>query len=125
MNIYDSVYLDVDSNIFSEAGRGVNEEVGSDYGASVRSSDNERFELEVGDKFGSVNVRSVCEGVKGVKGKVNGVFGISVCWCVDVGVGTGNDSSNRITFGVDDGYDIGFNDILFYGYIVDKPMAHI
>ena len=72
-----------------------------------------------------MNVSIVYEGEKGFKGKVIGRVGIIVCWCVDGGVGAGNDSADRITFGIDDGYDIGYNDIIFYGYIVDKPLAHI
>ena len=75
-----------------------------------------------------MNVRSFYEGVKGVKGvkgKVIGGFGISACWGVDGGVGTGNDSADIIIFRINDGYDIGYNDIYFYGCSVGKPLVHI
>ena len=72
-----------------------------------------------------MNVSIVYEGEKGVKGKVIGGVGIIVCWCVDGGVGAGNDSFDRITFRIDDGYYIGYNDILLYGYRVDKFLAHL
>ena len=70
-------------------------------------------------------VSSVYEGVKGVKGEVSVGVGISVCLCVDGGVGHGNDSTDRIIFGVDDGYDIGYNYIFFYGFSVEKPLSHL
>ena len=60
-----------------------------------------------------------------VEGEVSVRVGIRVCWCVDGGVGAGNDSAERIKVGINDGFDIGYNDILFYGYSVDKPLAHI
>ena len=63
--------------------------------------------------------------LKGVKCVFSVGFGISVCWCVDGGVVAGNDCADRIAFGVDYRYDIGFNEMLFYGYSVDKPMAYI
>ena len=72
-----------------------------------------------------MNVSSVYEGVKGVNGEVSVGVGINVCWCVDGGVGAGNESADRITFGVYYGYDIGYNYIFFYAYSVDKPLAHI
>ena len=45
MNIDDSVYLDVDSNVGDEVGRGVTGWVDSDVDDEVKSSDNEWFEL--------------------------------------------------------------------------------
>ena len=125
MNIDDSLYLDVDSNVGDEVGKVVNVGLDIDVDDEVRSSDNTWFELEVGDKVGSVNIRSVYEGFKGVKGEVSLGVGINVCWCVDGGVGARNDSADRITFEVDDGYDIGSNCILFDGYSVEKPLAHL
>ena len=68
MNIDESGYWDVDSNVGDEVGKGVNGGLDNDFDDEVGSSDNEVFELEVGDKVGSVNFRSVYEGVKGVKG---------------------------------------------------------
>ena len=59
------------------------------------------------------------------KEKLLGGVGIIVCWCVDGVVGAGNDSFGMITFSIDDGYYIGFNDILLYGYSVDKFLAHL
>ena len=46
--------------------------------------------------------------------------GISVCGCVDGGVGAGNGSADRITFGFDDGYDLGYSGVFFDSYSVDK-----
>ena len=54
VNIDDSVDWDVDSNVGYEVGMIVNGWVDSDVDDEVRISDNEGFELEIGDKVGSV-----------------------------------------------------------------------
>ena len=69
-----------------------------------------------------MNVRSVDECVKGVKCEVSVGVGISVCWCVDGGVGDGNGSDDGIKFGIVDGYDLRVFDWFFDVYSVEKPL---
>ena len=92
----------------------------SDLVDEVRISDNEVFELEVGNKVGSVNVSSVDERVKIVKGEVIGGVGIIVCWFVDGGVGDGNGSDDGIKFGFYDGYYLVYSNFSFDNFRVDK-----
>ena len=80
-------------------------EVGSVYGKGV--------ELKVVDKVGSGNNRSVNTFVKGIKNGFSVEVDGSGGWGVYGGVCTLVDSSDAITFGFDDGYDLGSYDSFF------------
>ena len=67
-----------------------------------------------------MNFSSVYDDVEGVKGGVNLGVGIIVGLAVDKSVGAGNSIDDRITFGVDDGYNLSYSDGIFYGFSVNK-----
>ena len=120
MNIDESVYWDVYSNVVDEVVKGGNEGLDSDVDDEVGSSDNEVFELEVGDEIVSVNFSSVYEGVKGVKGEVSVGVGISECWFVDGDISSGNIIHDGIKFGFYDGYVLVYSHSYFDSFSVDK-----
>ena len=67
-----------------------------------------------------MNVSSVYEGVKTVKGVVNLGYGISVCWCIDGIFGAGDGSDDRIIFGFYYGYDLSYSNGFFDTFSVDR-----
>ena len=70
-----------------------------------------------------MNFSSVYERVKTVKGEVSVGVGISVCWCVDGGVGSENGIHDGIKFWFYDGYYSVYSHGSFNSLSVDKNIV--
>ena len=117
MNIDDSVDWYVEIIVGADVDRGFNRGVDSDLYANIRCSDNAVSKSDFGETVGSMNGNSVDLGVKTGKHGFSVVIGSRGVWCVDRGVGDGNISADKITFGIDDWYDMCSSDGFFDGFL--------
>ena len=115
MKIDESLDSYVYSNVGAEVGRGNNGGVDCDIGAEVGSGDSKGIELKLEYEVGSRDGRSADKGIKGIKSGVSMGVGVSVFWGVDIGVGDRIGSDDVITFGIDDGSEMGYYDGFFCG----------
>ena len=115
MNIGNIVYWDIEKSFGDNVSRGNNSGLDTGFCAEVGSGDSKGIELKLGYEVGSRDGRSADKGIKGIKSGVSMGVGVSVFWGVDIGVGDRIGSDDVITFGIDDGSEMGYYDGFFCG----------